>query len=82
MYRQAGDYRERKIAEIYEEYQKQLKANDAMDFDDMLVKTVELFQKFPEVLLSWQERFRYIMVDEYQDTNAIQFLRSVTEISA
>lgn len=73
MYRQAGDYRERKIAEIYEEYQKQLKANDAMDFDDMLVKTVELFQKFPEVLLSWQERFRYIMVDEYQDTNAVQF---------
>ena len=73
MYKQAGDYRGRKIAEVYEEYQKQLRANDAMDFDDMLLNTVELFTRFPEVLLSWQERFRYIMVDEYQDTNTVQF---------
>ena len=73
MYRMAGNFRDRKIAEAYEEYQRQLRANDAMDFDDMLVKTVELFKGFPEVLASWQDRFGYIMVDEYQDTNPVQF---------
>ena len=67
------DFKKKKIAEIYKEYQKQLKANNALDFDDLLFKTVELFQFHPEVLDYYQERFRYIMVDEYQDTNTIQF---------
>ncbi len=70
-----GDnYRDIRISEIYEEYQKRLKENDAMDFDDLLVKTVELFQSYPDVLDYYQERFRYIMVDEYQDTNTVQFM--------
>ncbi|MEG7531196.1 MAG: UvrD-helicase domain-containing protein, partial [Hungatella sp.] len=67
------DYRMKKIAQIYAEYQKQLKKNNALDFDDLIVKTVELFQNCPEVLDYYQERFRYIMVDEYQDTNTVQF---------
>lgn len=70
-----GDnYRDIRISEIYEEYQKRLKENDAMDFDDLLVKTVELFQANPDILDYYQERFRYIMVDEYQDTNTVQFM--------
>lgn len=69
-----GNYREEQIARIYEEYQKQLKNNNALDFDDLLMKTVELFEHHPAVLEQWQERFRYIMVDEYQDTNGVQFL--------
>lgn len=67
------DFRKKKIAEIYKEYQKQLRSNNALDFDDLLFKTVELFQFHPEVLDYYQERFRYIMIDEYQDTNTIQF---------
>lgn len=67
------DFKKKKIAEIYKEYQKQLKSNNALDFDDLLFKTVELFQFHPEILDYYQERFRYIMVDEYQDTNTIQF---------
>ena len=58
---------------MYEEYEKQLKANNALDFDDLLVKTVQLFQTQKDVLEYYQERFRYIMVDEYQDTNTVQF---------
>ena len=70
-----GDnYRDIRISEIYEEYQKRLKENDAMDFDDLLVKTVELFQAHPDILDYYQERFRYIMVDEYQDTNTVQLM--------
>lgn len=61
------------VARVYDAYQKQLKQNNALDFDDLIVKTVELFQNCPEVLDSYQERFRYIMVDEYQDTNTAQF---------
>lgn len=61
------------IARVYETYQKQLKQNNALDFDDLIVKTVELFENCPDVLNSYQERFRYIMVDEYQDTNTAQF---------
>lgn len=67
------DFRKKKIGDIYKEYQKQLKANNALDFDDLIFKTVELFQFHPEILDEYQERFRYIMVDEYQDTNTIQF---------
>jgi DNA helicase-2/ATP-dependent DNA helicase PcrA len=69
----AGDFRKMKIGEIYQEYQSQLQKNNAVDFDDLIVKTVELFQTHPEVLEYYQERFRYIMVDEYQDTNNAQF---------
>ncbi len=71
---QGDNFRNGKIAEIYEEYQRRLKENNALDFDDLLVKTVELFQANPDVLDYYQERFRYIMVDEYQDTNTIQFI--------
>ena len=68
-----GDFREKRIAEIYREYQAALRRNNALDFDDLIVKTVELFRKCGEVLEYWQDRFRYIMVDEYQDTNTAQF---------
>ena len=68
-----GDYRQQKIAEAYTEYQFALKKNNALDFDDLIVKTIELFQNCPEVLENYQDRFRYIMVDEYQDTNTAQF---------
>ena len=68
-----GDFREKRIAEIYREYQVSLRRNNALDFDDLIVKTVELFRKCGEVLEYWQDRFRYIMVDEYQDTNTAQF---------
>lgn len=68
-----GDSRLKRIAELYMEYQKRLKKNNALDFDDLLVKTVELFQSKQEVLEYYQDRFRYIMVDEYQDTNTVQF---------
>lgn len=69
-----GDYGKQKIAQAYEEYQKQLQNSNALDFDDLLVKTVELFRICPDVLDYYQERFKYIMVDEYQDTNTVQFL--------
>lgn len=68
------NFRMQQIANIYDEYQKRLKGNAALDFDDLLVKTVDLFTQFPEVLEYYQDRFRYIMVDEYQDTNTVQFL--------
>lgn len=68
-----GDFRKQKIAQAYKEYQMALKKNNAMDFDDLIVKTVELFKADSEVLGSYQKRFKYIMVDEYQDTNTAQF---------
>lgn len=68
-----GDFSKRKIALAYKEYQKELKKNNALDFDDLIMKTVELFQTCPDVLEYFQERFKYIMVDEYQDTNTAQF---------
>lgn len=67
------DYRLQTIANVYGEYQEALKKANALDFDDIIVKTVELFRKEPEVLDYYQERYRYIMVDEYQDTNTSQF---------
>lgn len=69
----AGDFAKLKISKVYREYEKQLRANNALDFDDLLVKTVQLLQTQPDVLEYYQERFRYIMVDEYQDTNTVQF---------
>nr|WP_317427236.1 DNA helicase PcrA [uncultured Blautia sp.] len=68
-----GDFSKRKLALAYKEYQKELKKNNALDFDDLIMKTVELFQACPDVLEYFQERFKYIMVDEYQDTNTAQF---------
>lgn len=68
-----GDFAKMKIAKVYREYEAQMRANNALDFDDLLVKTVQLLQTQPDVLESYRERFRYIMVDEYQDTNTVQF---------
>ena len=68
-----GDFAKQKIAKVYREYEASLKGNNALDFDDLLVKTVQLLQTQPDVLENFQERFRYIMVDEYQDTNTVQF---------
>lgn len=68
-----GDFSKRRVAEAYREYQDTLKKNNALDFDDLIAKTVELFRMNPDVLDSYQERFRYISVDEYQDTNTAQF---------
>ncbi|MCM1187915.1 MAG: UvrD-helicase domain-containing protein [bacterium] len=67
------DFGKAVYAKVYREYQETLKKNNALDFDDIIVKTVELFRNCPEILDSYQERFQYIMVDEYQDTNTAQF---------
>lgn len=67
------DFRMKKVAEIYVAYQQRLKENNALDFDDLIYMTVELFKKRPDILDKYQERFRYIMVDEYQDTNTSQY---------
>ncbi|MDF2802619.1 MAG: UvrD/REP helicase [Anaerocolumna sp.] len=68
-----GDFNKQKYATVYKEYQKRLHSNNALDFDDLIVKTIELFQTSKEALTYYQKRFRYIMVDEYQDTNTAQF---------
>lgn len=70
----AASYRDQKLAEIYREYQKRLKSNNALDFDDLIFYTIFLFETNPDVLAEYQERFHYIMVDEYQDTNYTQFV--------
>lgn len=67
------EWNKKRIAQAYYEYQAELKKNNALDFDDLLVKTVELFQKCPDVLEYYQDKFRHLMVDEYQDTNTVQF---------
>ncbi len=69
----AGDFDKEQCARVYTEYQKRLKANNALDFDDIIFLAVELFQTQPDALSYYQHRFRYIMVDEYQDTNTAQF---------
>ena len=68
-----GDFALERQAAVYREYQSVLQKSNALDFDDLIVKTVELFEAVPEVLHNYQERFRYLMVDEYQDTNTAQF---------
>ena len=74
MLKRAGyDNLKQSVAKVYEIYQSRLKTADAMDFDDMLCKTVELFQKCPDILEFYQNQFKYIMVDEYQDTNKVQY---------
>ena len=74
MERCASDFRSTNLAKIYREYQKRMIKNNALDFDDLIVKTIQLFERNPDVLEIYQERFRYIMVDEYQDTNHTQFI--------
>lgn len=69
----AKEYNKKIFGNVYKEYQKRLKQNNALDFDDLIMKTVELFKSEPEVLERYQERFRFILVDEYQDTNTAQF---------
>ena len=68
-----ADFNQKRAAQVYREYQAALRRNNALDFDDLICKTVELFQNCGDVLQYYQERFRYIMVDEYQDTNTAQF---------
>lgn len=70
----AADFRMSKIASIYELYQKKLKQNNALDFDDIIMCTVRLFHEYPDVLEYYQRKFKYIMVDEYQDTNTAQYM--------
>ncbi|MGN0434992.1 MAG: ATP-dependent helicase, partial [Wujia sp.] len=70
----ATSFRDQQIAKIYREYQRRLKSNNALDFDDLIFQTIFLFETNPDVLAEYQERFKYIMVDEYQDTNHTQFL--------
>ncbi|NLM28577.1 MAG: DNA helicase PcrA [Clostridiaceae bacterium] len=70
----ASDFRLRKISNIYTLYQKKLKANNALDFDDILLHTLKIFDENPDVLAYYQEKFKYILVDEYQDTNTAQYM--------
>lgn len=76
-----NDYRKKTIARIYNLYMERMHTANALDFDDILCKTVEIFEKFPEILEKYRTRYRYIMVDEYQDTNHVQF-RLVSLLSA
>ena len=71
---QAGDFYEAKVAQIYEAYEGKLRANNAVDFDDLLLLTLRLLQEVPEAREKYQDKFDYIMVDEYQDTNHVQYL--------
>lgn len=69
----AGDFRDETVAKVYRGYERILSRNNAMDFDDLILNTVRLLKENPDVLEKYQERFRYIMVDEYQDTNQLQY---------
>ena len=69
----AGDYRMEKIAQVYEGYQKRLHDANALDFDDIILKTVELLDAFEDVRTYYQRKFRYVLIDEYQDTNELQY---------
>ena len=69
----SSDFRKEIYIRVYREYQSRLRANNAMDFDDLIMKTVELLKYQPDVLKVYQDRFHYVMVDEYQDTNTAQF---------
>jgi len=70
----AHDYFSEKVAMVYPKYQAALRKNNALDFDDLIMKTVQLFEKFPEVLDRYQEKFKFISIDEYQDTNRAQYV--------
>jgi len=71
--REAGNYYEQTVSNVYAEYQRKLRAAGALDFDDIIMEAVRLFREHPEVLEHYQERFRYILIDEYQDTNRAQY---------
>ena len=71
--KQAQEFFEKTISEIYKTYQQTLKKNNALDFDDLIMLTVQLFEKFPEILEKYQKKFKYILVDEYQDTDPVQY---------
>lgn len=73
-YHQASDHWANITADVYKEYQKKLRSNNGLDFDDLIMLTVRMFQEIPAVVLKYQERFRYILVDEYQDTNHAQYV--------
>ena len=68
------NFHDRNVAEVYREYEKRLRSSNSLDFDDLINRTIELFMQHPDVLQLYQERFQYIMVDEYQDTNHAQFV--------
>ena len=68
-----GDFRKEKVAEYYNLYEARMKSNNAMDFDDLIFNTLVLFEGYPEILEQYQKRFKYILVDEYQDTNHSQY---------
>ncbi|NYE08867.1 DNA helicase-2/ATP-dependent DNA helicase PcrA [Bacillus niacini] len=70
----AGGYFEQTVSDVYTEYQKRLRKNQALDFDDLIMMTIQLFQRVPEVLEYYQRKFQYIHVDEYQDTNRAQYM--------
>lgn len=70
----AGGYFEKVVSDVYEEYQRRLRKNQALDFDDLIMKTIQLFKRVPEVLEYYQRKFQYIHVDEYQDTNKAQYM--------
>lgn len=72
--REAGDFFEQTVAKLFLRYQEILRQNKALDFDDLLVETVRLFREAPEVLALYQERWRYLLIDEYQDTNHVQYV--------
>jgi DNA helicase II / ATP-dependent DNA helicase PcrA len=72
--KQAGSYYEKIVSEVYEEYQKRLLRNHSLDFDDLIMTTIQLFKRVPEVLEYYQYKFQYIHVDEYQDTNRAQYI--------
>ncbi len=69
----SGDYRMDRIAQLYEEYEKRLHEANALDFDDIILKTVELLEQFEDVRTYYQRKFHYVMIDEYQDTNQLQY---------
>lgn len=71
---QAGNPLEERVALVFQDYEERLKANNAMDFDDLLIRTIDLFERKPEILQKYQEQFRYILIDEYQDTNRAQYM--------
>ncbi|WP_075979872.1 DNA helicase PcrA [Bacillus massilinigeriensis] len=72
--KKTGDYFDQVVSDVYTEYQKRLRKNQALDFDDLIMKTIQLFQRVPEVLEYYQRKFQYIHVDEYQDTNRSQYM--------
>jgi len=69
----AGNFFDERVAEVYREYQRRLRAANAMDFDDMILNVVHLWRLYPEVLETWQNKFAHVLIDEFQDTNAAQF---------